>query len=104
MNTLVNFELAKLLKGKGYRVLPDFKSSYPKIAEVVMWMYKKHGIWIYCDETFRPYIIKDGENKIYHGELSRLKKINDVYKAVYIWDSPTEAYEAAIEYTLTNLI
>ena len=46
MNKEVNFEIAKLLKEKGFRLLPDFKSSYPTIAEVVMWLYEKHGVWI----------------------------------------------------------
>ena len=76
MNTSVSFPIAKSLKEKRYdepcmlcveegdeRPLPyDLKSgntlhinsthpyySAPTIAEVVMWLYEKHGIWIYAD-------------------------------------------------------
>ena len=68
------------------------------IAEVVMWLYEKHGIWIgvICDVgndllfTFKIYSIKIGEERcIVNGNM---------------YESPTEAYEAAIEYTLNNLI
>ena len=61
--------------------------SAPTIAEVVMWLYEKHGDWIsvvkfekYSSCTFRH---------------------NCLFKE---YNSPTEAYEAAIEYTLKNLI
>ena len=93
MNTPVSFELAKLLKEKGYRVLPDFKSSYPTISDVVMWLYEKHGIWISVNHSrsllFYPYIYKNGQ-QIEGGE--------------YSYDLISEAYEVAIEYTLKNLI
>jgi len=76
MNTLVNFEIAKLLKEKGFDLYCvwsywnseltsrtpgyaledgttsqenywDFDRYYaPTIADVVMWLYEKHGIWI----------------------------------------------------------
>lgn len=132
MTTPVNFELAKLLKEKGFDVpvrtyrlegkysdfihegfedeywgdnkivnwnkdiigIKPFKGfvSAPTIAEVVMWLYEKHGIWIWVehyenDSKFIPQIPK--------ANLSRV---------LSFYDSPTEAYEAAIEYCLTNLI
>jgi len=70
----------------------------PTIAEVVMWLYEKHGIWIgvICDVgndllfTFKIYSTKIGEERcIVNGNM---------------YESPTEAYEAGIEYTLNNLI
>ena len=70
MNTPVSFELAKLLKEKGFdgnyfhywnmvnhsgewkvdTSIWEYTDNYieaPTIAEVVMWLYEKHGIWIY---------------------------------------------------------
>lgn len=95
MNTPVNFELAKLLKEKGYRILPDFKSSYPTIAEVVMWLYEKHGIWISVDWTV---FFKE---KVW---FYSIRQKNQSSKLKRLFNSPTEAYEAAITYTLTKLI
>lgn len=146
MNTPVNFELAKLLKEKGYDlstegfypkpkcklfaidehgryypIVNKTQSSFhgkalvyfhgkavvlkeenyynaPTIAEVVMWLYEKHEIWIgvICDVgndllfTFKIYSTKIGEERcIVNGNM---------------YESPTEDYEAAIEYTLKNLL
>ena len=115
MNTPVSFEIAKLLRGKGfsektlqayvYRGIEHQDSSYkgwltkdkllcdisaPTIADVVMWLYEKHEIWIEVRNVyftdFAP-IIK-GQSRL---ELNRCI-------------SPTEAYSQAIEYTLKNLI
>lgn len=69
--------------------------SAPTIAEVVMWIYEKHGIWIslpYLDSEFLfGYVIK-------RIETDTIEAINKNY------NSPTEAYESAIEHTLTKLI
>ena len=127
MTTPVNSEIAKLLKEKGFdepvnyyfadngrkeHFQEKYKANYnssvsvgltlsrPTIAEVVMWLYEKHGIWIYVNEEHRPYIIKEGKNLNYQGKVFRIE--NENYK--YSWILPTEAYEAAIEYVLTNLI
>ena len=130
MNTQVNFELAKLLKEKGFdetslnfytnprckmfgidehgRYYPiknkaktlwvsghaatlDSKHVYyaPTIAEVVIWLYEKHGIWISVNLKFKYQI----ETKK-HGVLHTKDEFN----------SPTEAYEAAITYVLNNLL
>ena len=120
MNTPVSFELAKLLKEKEFeqktksynedgklvtvsltirRFNPE-KIYYPAptIAEAVMWLYEKHEIWIgvICDVgndllfTFKIYSTKIGEERcIVNGNM---------------YESPTEAHEAAIKYTLNNLI
>ena len=137
MNTPVKFEIAKLLKEKGFeeissnfytnprckmfgidehgRYYPiknkakslwisgnaatlDSKHVYyaPTISEVVMWLYEKHGIWItVC------VIGADGFGYWLHNK--NRKRLNTEDQGGY-WYSPTEAYEAAIEYTLNNLI
>lgn len=116
MNTPVSFEIAKLLKGKGF---PQPKSVYqasqhglhftwynrdgvymasynlgdtvqaPTITEVVMWLYENHGIWISVEQ-----------NSFIGGGKSSF--ISNVERKEY--NSPTEAYSQAIEYTLKNLI
>jgi hypothetical protein len=121
MNTLVNFEIAQLLKEKGFNVPTeqgyDYKGEYycdenwkvnyntkpyylvcsaPTIAEVIMWLYENHKIWISChyhkSGKFSITICDNAENSLSDGLFGEL------------YPTPTEAYEAAIEYTLTNLI
>ena len=106
MNTQINFELAKLLNSKG---LPGMDSFYKNekqynlnhnkytIADVVMWVYKMHGIWIIADPSMNfscwtPRVFTKHNTVV--GKYNGIKELN----------SPTEAYEAAIEYTLNNLI
>jgi hypothetical protein len=125
MTTPVIFELAKLLKERGfspnetnYEVLwvinprmiepmlgPNPKitvSTYsedceffsaPTIAEVVMWLYEKHGIWIGVNQMIgmRFYI------NFWKDDVNR-------YCPFDSFNSPTEAYLSAIEYSLRNLI
>lgn len=88
MNTPISFELDKLLLEKDIPMPVN-----PTISDVVMWLYEKHHIWIYIKQGYKWewYI----ETVSSHPEL----KYNDGLE-----DSPTEAYEAAIEYTLKNLI
>lgn len=128
MTTPVNFEIAKLLKEKGFAercrahwyenniqgkissgiTYPqtDFNKWYrgeilaPTISEVVMWLYEKHGIWISVDKQNR---------KKFKYRISDINLQNDAFtdligKEGFNYDSPTEAYEAAIEYCLTKLI
>jgi len=116
MNTLINPETKQLLFDKGWRY--ELSESYDPelggtrvnhslgeqrwnegknltyvditIAEVVMWLYEKHGVWIKAEPT-----IKDKwEAFVYQVGWKYVNTVN----------SPTEAYEAAIEYTLNNLI
>jgi hypothetical protein len=142
MNTPVTFELAKLLKEKGFdkptysfyvideseygemsefitnpndnypalddNSLFDTLASAPTIAEVVMWLYEKHGIWISVDcdcygilwyANLSVASEKNWDNiDLRHEIISASKKFPNEH------NSPTEAYEAAIEYTLNNLI
>ena len=126
MNTPVNFELAKLLKEKGFKseskafydgsgellhynhsnnVMQRFRYEAPTISEVVMWLYEKHGIWIEVRH------IKTFNVNRFHIIIWDYKDTSD-YMTIHcdngvgyeVWDSPTEAYEAAIEYTLKNLL
>lgn len=114
MNKPVSFEIAKLLKEKGFNEpcnqlyfdgeLKDItvqKVSYddtlssryyiaPTIAQVVMWLYEKHGVWI---EVRKSYLLHQFVAVTKNPRVELSSK-----------DSPTEAYEGAIEYTLKNLI
>jgi hypothetical protein len=67
----------------------------PTIAEVVMWLYEKHEYWCYVytnGKIWHPCIQhKFGDMAVLSGKIGES-------------NSPTEAYEAAIEYTLNNLI
>ena len=112
MNKPICYTLAKLLKEKGFDEEAivnvshpsDQTRAYPKeyikegdyilaptIADVVMWLYEKHNIWIVCFPT-------DG------GWSFDIFIKTDCIKSESFINSPTEAYEAAIEYTLTKLI
>jgi hypothetical protein len=106
MTTPVSFEIAKLLKEKGFRLLPDFESSYPTIAEVVVWLYKKHGIYIHISphgEEEDLFVDCKWWFSIYKDKLFNLIGGSKVTEGIEDFDSPTETYEAAIEYTLNNL-
>jgi len=136
MNTLVNFELAKLLKEKGFdvkvrgrihvshwhlvkdNIIPSNVNIYytdifaplgnwndgiqhfmsiPTIAEVVMWLYEKHGIWIEvkkCNYYSFDY-------KIINGNENLMFKKTPLHRNL---KSPTETYEVAIEDAIENLI
>lgn len=114
MNIHVNFEIAKLLKENRFNQIgnklwhfngsdciemvnknsENFGFSAPTIAEVVMWLYEKHGIWIWVERystLFRPYAEEVGSERFGKWEGHK-------------FDSPTEAYSGAINYTLKNLI
>ena len=107
MNTPVNFEIAKLLNKKrlfipsknrynrkgSFNYSKSWSISAPTIAEVVMWLYEKHGVWITACIVADSYFSYWLHNK---NRALQDTKSN--------WLTPTEAYEAAIEYCLTNLI
>lgn len=92
MNTRVNAELVSLLKEKDEIFDVTSTLDYPTIAEVVMWLYEKHGIWISADF----------DSKVWYQVITVSKDCNRILQGDH--DSPTEAYEAAIKYTLENLI
>lgn len=123
MNKEVSFEVKQLLFNKGWRYELGLDETGHRvkhslaeerwnqghlnyvditIAEVVMWLYEKHGIWIMVEMT--------GSKKFYpRGRMIDKKGKHHVGDFKYnnerlIYNTPTEAYEAAIEYTLNNLI
>ena len=143
MNTPVSFEIAKLLKEKGfdedcYRTYNNYNGqispfpllenmggepilnpldykwrnslihesvvSAPTIAEVVMWLYEKCGIWIsvYTMETWPN---GNERKQLFDYSLKQMRfGLIDISKKPEEFNSPTEAYSQAIEYTLKNLI
>ena len=145
MNTPVKFEIAKLLKEKGFDMLTKkyyehaltsqideetndyvgtfgwkkgetniqsynfinnhpnvdlsnenwYMCSAPTIAEVVVWLYEKHNIWISVDP--------ENDKDTWFHTIS-YNKSETIFGNYNTYNSPTEAYEAAIEYTLNNLL
>jgi hypothetical protein len=111
MNKEVSLKIAKLLKQKGFNDFPckgyykieefvpislhNVASPYnylaPTIADVVMWLYETHNIWI---EVSRGY---DKDKYLYQYFI-------DKNSQEFGFKTPIKAYEAAIEYTLNNLI
>lgn len=82
----------------------DFSTSYysaPTIAEVIMWLYEKHGVWVRV--TPIPYSDNLTHWRWEHMSTNYSTR-NFKWKKEQDYMSPTEAYEAAIEYTLKNLI
>jgi hypothetical protein len=99
MTTPINFELAKLLKEKDYPFefitigeLKEVPLNIPTIAEVVMWLYGKYGAWISVDP--------ENDTYTWFYTISYFKS-GSIFGN---YNSLTEAYEAAIEYCLNNLI
>lgn len=99
-------EIFKQLNKKGYKhyydgtveeldsMNKDNQHLHSEIMQVVMWLYKKHGIWVMV-------------GRIKYKSLIRWDfYVNGNYPKQNLmgYNSPTEAYEAAIEYTLNNLI
>ena len=134
MNTPVDFEIAKLLKEKGFPQTiisflyykPDgtpvdihfaadnkdfrqFCIYRPTIAEVIMWLYENHKIWI------QVYPRKYNELKlmwsyslikIENGYIIDGLEFPDIDTPINIpvWVTPTETFQEAIKYCLTNLL
>ena len=122
MNTIVTFETAKLLKEKGFDLLCiycydkfDMLSTYstvfkplnyntsgylksaPPIGDAIMWLYKKHGIWIFINQSTARL-----------GFIAQVQRLNALGQdPIFVngrYNEPTEAYSAAILYALNKLI
>lgn len=141
MNKPVSYQIAQLLKEKGfiepcqylrvggaYRIsnesegdlfnnripstqIPNDWFLAPTIAEVVIWLLDKYGIFItidvYSDNRNDYGKFKDNwqvmikqKEKDYYSTI----QFNSLCNTMSGFNSPTEAYEAAILYTLNNLI
>jgi len=75
-------------KSKGY-----FETfSAPTIAEVVDWIYEKHGIWIEVNR-FKDHSANVNDDYMFRSNCTNLIEFNTL----------TEAYEKAIEHCLTKL-
>lgn len=72
-----------------------FECSAPTIAEVVMWLYEKHGIWISVQKDWDDSICLGWEAKI---DFSDGVRITETVNSI------REAYDFAIKYVLKNLI
>ena len=75
----------------------DNQHLHSEIMQVIMWLYEKYKIWI------QVFIL----NKTFAWKVQDVNTL--VITCLYAqqdkgYNSPTEAYEAAIEYTLENLI
>jgi len=115
MNKPVRYTIAKLLKEKGFNEPCNNIYAYgrenhienlakinnnndrgywlaPTIADLVMWFYEKHGIWISVNAT--------EDLKSFWYETRGVERIWFTEN----YNSPIEAYEAAFEHTLMNTI
>ena len=131
MNTPVSFELALTLKEKGFDKpciscydkcdmlssyvenvfepknynTSSFVKSAPTIAEVVMWLYEKHGIWITVYTMDKWSANGNDREQLFDYSLKQMKLgLIDIPKKPEEFNSPTEAYEKAIKYALNNLV
>lgn len=114
MNKEVSLPLAKLLKEKGYNkscyhyyynnelVFMSSRDNWnaysngysaPTIADVVMWLYEKHGIWVWVYQ-YKDHAADNNDPFSFRSNATGSKEFNN----------PTEAYEAAIELALNKLI
>ena len=138
MTTPITFELAKLLKEKGYdkkcykyfhsnfgkeyeytlkgsdgelctnwNIEKDYPQDFisaPTIATVIMWLYEKHGIWVNVSITIQKEYFYQCIDITGKKDPTKNNYPSRICKAGNYYNSPTEAYSAAIEYTLNNLI
>ena len=131
MITPVNFKLAKLLKEKGFNevcqkwysvegglyyqdefdnnrgFIPVCECEAPTIAEVVMWLLESYKIYIHISPHGQEEDLLEDCRwwfSVYKNKLYNLVGGSKVTKDIEDFGSLTEAYEAAIEYTLKNLL
>ncbi len=114
MNTPIGFKLAKLLNSKGLpgigyfyenKTHYDFNPKKYTIADVVMWLHEKHGIWIEARH------ITTFDTNRFHVIIWNYKDKSD-YHTIHcsngvgyeVWDTPRKAYLAAIAHVLKEMI
>jgi hypothetical protein len=134
MNKPANFEIAKLLKEKGFEgaksplwyykdgtlhesrverykglecwntwdATQGVRWDAPTIAEVVMWMYEKHGIWI--DVGLYTHLGNTSKFQ-FTIQSQKSKSTNSIVQLnTNPFNSAAKAYEAGIKYVLETLI
>lgn len=103
MNTPVSLELDRLLLEKN---IPTPVNT--TIADVVMWLYEKHGIWISveCDCYGELWYssLYSASKRLWEDIDKRHKVISAHHSFPNEHDTSIKAYEAAIKYTLNNLV
>ena len=75
-----------------FKLIKSFPNA-PKIAEVIMWLYETHKIWISVDRHFDKFISKN------NGVIINFYGNRESY-----FDTPKEAYSSAIQYVLNKII
>ena len=99
----------RIYRDYNFKTSEDFISA-PTIAEVVMWFYEKDGVWIEVTTNNNPQVRKEFvsfDARVIHRDRNikfRVLMNTQINKYTEPFNSPTEAYEAAVEYVLNNLI
>ena len=82
------------LSGKAATLYSKHVFYAPTIADVIMWLYEKYEIWV----AINPFYTMEG--KRFSSDVWK----NNYKISVNHFKTPTDAYEAAIEYSLVNLV
>jgi len=129
LNSVIDYQIKKLLYRKSWRYKlgvegqkvtnslaeqkwNDGNLTYVdiSIAEIIDWIYDKHGIWILVDWMTRIKPYNSGFYSHLRGTNKPLNQdnfisINNTKSPGYeVFNSPKEAYIEAIKYVLNNLI
>lgn len=102
----VSFEIAKLLKEKGFdsecqQYYGDYEYPCPTLQMAMKWLREIHRIDIEVRTHYLNYL-KPNDTRYYSGKI--LKGSEDVIYTIYSKDTNEEVCEAAIKYCLENLI
>jgi hypothetical protein len=118
MNTKVTPALANLLKEKEFKFkqletyhnplsgFTKYEEITPIIADVVMWLYEKHQIHITYTSDYNWNLVeyRDKAKFYYVINFDFLNSLDENLEPKVVFDTPTEAYLAGIEYILKQLI
>lgn len=87
-----NSDSAKSIKAPYPNTYHESQCSAPTVVEVLMWLYEKHGIWIVVYE-YKDHAADINDNFVFKSNYTNQKEFT----------TPTEAYQEAIKYCLSNL-
>lgn len=111
IHSVYSSEFPEDMNGTRHEIIPNVYPnppyySAPTIAQVIMWLYEKHGIWIQGPFPYNNskwgwviFLLKEPLEG-----TDGYKNVMSLHHEPYKFNSPTEAYEKAIEYVLSNLI